>query len=82
MLNKIKAFLYAVTHASGRVFGVKVHLGPFCLTLWVGREEAAVVRFAIDVEFVYDTPGDPLLDASVEVGVIKVELSLSRSYLA
>ena len=80
MFSKIKAFLYRVTHASGRILGLEVNLGPFCLHLWVGREEAAVVRFAVDVEFVYEDPECPLLDAAVEVGVIKVELTLTRSY--
>lgn len=80
MLNKIKTFLYRVTHASGRILGLKVDLGPFCLSLWVGREDPDTVRFAIDVEFIYDDPGHPLLDASVEVGVVRVELSLTRSY--
>ncbi len=79
MLNKIKVFLYVVTHAAGRILGLDVNLGPFHLSLWVGREDGAVVRFAVDVEFIYDCPGYPMLDASVEVGVIRVELSLSRS---
>jgi len=80
MLTKIKTFLYRVTHATGRILSLDVNLGPFQLGLWVGREEAAVVRFAVDVEFIYDSYDYPMLDATVEVGVIKVELSLTRSY--
>ncbi len=81
MLNKIKVFLYLVTHASGRLLDLTADLGPFHSQLWVGREDPNTVSFAIEATVYYGPPGlsDPSLALSVEVGVIKVELFLTRS---
>ena len=79
MFRRIRDFLYAVAHVHGRLFTLGVEFGPFSAELYVGREEPDAVRFALDVEILYGTFGVPILAAAVEVGVIKVELSLTRS---
>ncbi|KKK53564.1 hypothetical protein LCGC14_3093540 [marine sediment metagenome] len=79
MLNKIKAFLYLVTHASGRLLDLTVNLGPFHSQLWVGREDPNTVSFAVEAECYYGPYGTPSLAISVRVGVIQVELILTRS---
>ncbi len=78
MLTKIKSFLYALTHAAGRLFGLTADVGPFRAALWVGRTDSASVSFAADVTLNYH-PGYPALAANVSVGVIEVELSLTRN---
>jgi hypothetical protein len=78
MFSKIKAFLSRVVHATGRLLGLKVDLGPFQLSLWVGREDPDTVSFAVDITYSY-YPGYLRLDANVAVGVIMVELSLMKS---
>ena len=78
MLTKIKSFLYAVTHATGRILGLTADVGPFHASLWVGREDPKAVGIAADVTLSY-WGGPPVLDATVTVGVITVTLSLSKS---
>ena len=78
MFRKIQMFLYAVTHAHGRLFALTAELGPFHGQLWVGRENPAAVGFSIDVEFTYYA-GFPALDASVKAGVIEVQLYLTKN---
>ena len=79
MLNKVKAFLYAVTHATGRILGLKVHLGPFSLDLWVGRVLPTNVAFSVSLDFDYYSLTRPMLMAGVEVGIIEASLTLTRS---
>ena len=79
MLNKIKAFLYAVTHASGRLFEVTVNFGPLRGQVWVGREDPNSVSFAVEADAYYGPYGSPSLNATVRVGVIEVELFLTKN---
>ena len=78
MLSKVKAFLYAVTHVPGRILGLTADVGPFHVSLWVGREDPKAVGLAADVTLSY-WAGFPVLDATVTVGVITVTLSLTKS---
>ncbi len=80
MLRKIKDFLYRVVHTSGRLFDFTAHLGPFQISLWVGREDPDSVRFKIEGDFNYSPyAADPSLTVEVEVGVIVVQLYLTKS---
>ena len=80
MFRRIKDFLYAVTHASGRLFDLTAELGLFQLSLWVGREDPDAVNFAVEASLTYGRLyGGSSLAVAVEVGVIKVELYLTRN---
>ncbi len=79
MFSKIRAFLSRVVHASGKLFEVTVTFGPLHSQLWVGREDPDSVSFLVEANLYYGPHGDPSLAVSVEVGVIKVELYLTKT---
>ena len=79
MFNKIRDFLYRVVHTSGRLFDLTTNLGPFQVSLWVGREDPDAVRFAVEGSFTYGLNGAPSLAVEVEVGVITVQFYLTKA---
>ncbi|KKL18536.1 hypothetical protein LCGC14_2474520 [marine sediment metagenome] len=79
MFRRIRDFLYRVTHASGQLFYLTANLGPFDARLWVGREDPDAVAFALDIDLDYGPIFGPQLSARVEVGVIEVQLDLTKN---